>query len=80
MVLVFVWIWRHERGGTGYQLQPSQLVGPVWWGGRLPEPGLGRLGVELAVFGVSGFYIRPTVVQTGPFWYLSVGSITCPIQ
>ena len=31
-------------------------------------------------FGVSGFYIRPTVVQTGPFWYLSVGSITCPIQ
>ena len=29
---------------------------------------------------VSGFFIRPTVVQTGPFWYLSVGSITCPSQ
>jgi len=29
---------------------------------------------------VSGFNARPTVVQTGPFGYLSVGSITCPIR
>ena len=28
---------------------------------------------------VCSLYIRPTVVQTGPFWYLSVGSITCPL-
>ena len=39
--------------------------------------------VVVVVVVVSGFYMRPTVVQTGPFWYLSVGSITritCPIQ
>ena len=50
--MVFVWIWRHEHGGTGYQMQPSHLVGPVWSGGRLPEPVLGRLGVESAAGGL----------------------------
>ena len=50
--MVFVWIWRHEHGGTDYQMQSSQLVGPGWWGGRLPESVLGRLGVESAVGGL----------------------------
>ena len=33
-------------------MQPSQVVGSVWWGGRCPEPVLGGLGVESAAGGL----------------------------
>ena len=57
--MVFAWIWCLEGGRAGYrmQMQPSPLVGPVWAGGRLPEPGLGCLGVESADFGDFGCHL-----------------------
>ena len=52
MVFVLILIWCREHAEAGYQMQPSLVVGPVWSGVRVPEPVLGRLGVESAAGGL----------------------------
>ena len=52
MVFVLILILCREPAEAGYQMHLSLLVGPVWSGGRVPEPVLGRLGVESAARGL----------------------------